>query len=44
MRERTDDEILEQGFAILEIDGRTSSEVRGLLKKDGIRVEDFAYI
>ena len=33
MRERTDDEIREQGFAMLGIDVRTSSEVRVLLKK-----------
>ena len=44
MRERTDNETLEQGFAMLGIDVRTSSEVRGLQQKDGIRAEDFVYI
>ena len=29
---------------MLELDVRTSGEVRGLLKKDGIRAEKFAYI
>ena len=43
IRERADDEVLE-GFAVLEIDVGTSGEVRGLLKEDGIRTEDFAYI
>ena len=41
MRERTDDKIPEEGFTI---DVRTSSKVRGLLKKDGIRAGDFVYI
>jgi hypothetical protein len=29
---------------VLEIDVGTPGEVRGLLKEDGIRTEDFAYI
>ena len=44
IRERTDDEILKWGFAVLEIDVGTSGEVRGLLKKDRVGTEDFAYI
>ena len=42
IRERADDEVLEEGFAVLEIDVGTSGEVHGLLKEDGIKTEDFA--
>ena len=41
---RTHDEILEQSFAMLEVNVGTSCEIRGLLEEDGIRAENLAHI
>ena len=41
---RAHDEILKQGFAMLEVNVGTSCEVRGLLEEDGIGAENLADI
>ena len=41
---RAYDEVLEQGFAMLEVNIGTSCEVRGLLEEDGIGAENLADI